>query len=151
MDEKNLKNPRLQEILPQLTKDQLRFIVALQEYPSKDAAAKAIKVKPATVYEWPDIVDEAAKLMALDAVDAAMELRRRNLVKAMGVKAAGLDSLNERVRQAAASEIIEWELGKAGTKLDVTSGGEKIQMPPEQVASRVSQLIELAKARKDGA
>jgi len=115
VDKENRENPtnRLNELLPQLTKDQLRFIVALQEHPTKDAAAKAIRVKASTVYEWPDIVDEAAKLMALDAVNAARDLRRRNLVKAMGVKAAGLDSRNEKIRQKSASEIIEWELGKA--------------------------------------
>ena len=127
MEEKNQENPRLKEILAQLTKDQLRFVVALQEYPSKDAAAKAIGVKPSTVYEWPDIIDEAAKLMAIDALESARELRRRNLIKAMGVKAAGLDSKDEKVRQAAASEIIEWELGKAGGKIDLTSGGERIK------------------------
>ena len=31
----------------------------------------------------------------------------------MAVKVAGLDSENERVRQDAATELIEWELGKA--------------------------------------
>ena len=123
------ENPtnRLSQILPQLTKDQLRFIVALQEYPTKDAAAKAIKVKPATTYEWPDIVDEAARLLALDAVTAAREIRRRNLVKAMSVKAAGLDSKDASLRQKVASEIIEWELGKAATAIDVTSRGEQLK------------------------
>jgi len=123
------ENPinRLSEILPQLTKDQLRFIVALQEYPTKDAAAKAIKIRPSTTYEWPDIVDEAARLLALDAVTAAREIRRRNLVKAMSVKAAGLDSKEPALRQKVASEIIEWELGKAAAAIDVTSKGEKLK------------------------
>ena len=122
-NETNQEKTRLSQILPQLTKEQLRFIVALQEYPSKDAAAKAIKVKPSTVYAWPDIVDEAARLLAEDAVIAAREIRRRNLVKAMGVKAAGLDSKDDSLRQKVASEIIEWELGKAAASLDVTSKG----------------------------
>lgn len=110
------EKPKLTEILKHLTKDQLRFIVALQEYPTKDAAAKAIGVKPATVYDWPPEVDEAARLLALDTLESARELRRRNLVKAMGVKAAGLDSKSEAIRQKAASEIIEWELGQAEQK-----------------------------------
>ena len=125
-DEKNQEKTTLEKILGRLTKDQLRFVVALQEYPTKDAAAKAIRVKPSTTYEWPDIVDEAARLLALDAVESARLLRRRNLIKAMGVKAAGLNSKDERVRQNSATEIIEWELGKAGTKLDVTTGGEPL-------------------------
>ena len=127
-NETNQEKPKLGQILPQLTKEQLRFIVALQEYPSKDAAAKAIKVKPSTVYAWPDIVDEAARLLALDAVESALELRRRNLVKAMGVKAAGLDSKNEPLRQKTASEIIEWELGKAAQAVDMTSGGKAVTL-----------------------
>lgn len=130
MAEENREIPikkRLTEILAQLTKDQLRFVVALQEYPTKDAAAKAIHVKPGTVYEWPDIVDEAAKLLALDALESAKALRARNLVKAMGVKTAGLNSKDERIRQSAATELIEWELGKAQGKTELT-GLEKL--PP---------------------
>jgi hypothetical protein len=125
-EEKQEKPKNLTEILNRLTKDQLRFIVALQEYPSKEDAAKAIKIKPSTAYGWPDYVDEAARLMALDTVQAALELRKRNLVKAMGVKAAGLDSKDERIRQNVATEIIEWETGKAQSKTDITSGGHAL-------------------------
>ena len=145
MREENLEKAtkkRLAEILPQLTKDQLRFIVALQEYPSKDAAAKALKLRPQLTYEWPDIVDEAAKLMALDAVESARELRRRNLIKAMGVKAAGLDSKSEAVRQKAASEIIEWELGKAQAALDLTTKGDKIVFVIESDTDEVPSSAE---------
>lgn len=125
--EKNRENPlKLDTILTQLTKDQLRFIVAMQEYPTKDAAAKAIRISPRTVYEWPPIVDEAARLLALDSLQAARSLRKRNLVKAMGVKAAGLNSKDEKVRQSAATEIIEWELGKAEQRTDITTQGEKL-------------------------
>ena len=126
--EENQEKQKLQKTLAQLTKDQLRFIVALQEHPSKDAAAKAIGVKVATVYNWPaDLIDEAARLMALDVVVSAIELRKRNLIKAVGVKAAGLDSKIEQVRQKAATEIMEWELGKAQERIDLTSLNEKIE------------------------
>ena len=134
------EKPTLTEILKVLTKDQLRFIVALQEHPSKDAAAKAIGVKPATVYDWPPEVDEAARLMALDALESAIELRRRNLIKAMGVKAAGLDSKNEAIRQKVATEIIEWEAGKAGQPIDLTSKGNQVNSV---------QVIEVVKTYKE--
>lgn len=134
------EKPKLTEILKVLTKDQLRFIVALQEHPSKDAAAKAIGVKPATVYDWPPEVDEAARLMALDALESAIELRRRNLIKAMGVKAAGLDSKNEAIRQKVATEIIEWEAGKAGQPIDLTSKGNQVNSV---------QVIEVVKTYKE--
>lgn len=107
------KNRKIQEILAQLTKDQLRVVVALQEHKSKEAAAKAVGIPVKTVYNWGDVIDEAARLVALDAVNATLEIRRGNLAKAMMVKAAGLDSKNEVVRQRTATEIIEWENGKA--------------------------------------
>jgi len=130
--EENQEKQKLQTILAQLTKDQLRLVVALQEHPSKDAAAKAIGVKVATVYNWPsELIDEAARLMALDVANSALELRKRNLIKAMGVKAAGLDSKNEVVRQKVATEIIEGELGKAQERIDHTSGGK--ELPPPQI------------------
>jgi len=111
---------QLDELLKQLSADQIRFIVARQECATDGEAAKAIGVKPDTVYHWPDIVKEAVKLMAGDGVYVARELRRRALPKAMAVKTAGLDSDNEKVRQDAATEIIEWEMGKAEQKTRVS-------------------------------
>lgn len=125
--QENPEKSKLQTILAQLTKDQLRFVVALQDHKTKDAAAKALKIKIDTVYHWDaELIDEAARLMAMDAVNYALELRRMNLNKAIMVKFSGLDSRNEQVRQKAATEIIEWELGKAKNALDVTSGGNTI-------------------------
>ena len=123
--QENQEKSRLQTILTQLTKDQLRFVVALQEHKSKDAAARALKLKPDTVYHWnAELLDEASRLMAIETVGYALEIRRQALAKAMMVKAAGLDSRNEGVRQKTATEIIEWGLGKAAQSLDVTSGGK---------------------------
>lgn len=146
--EENQEKQKLQTILAQLTKDQLRLVVALQEYPSKDAAAKAIGVKVATVYNWDSaLIDEAARLMALDVVQASQDLRKRNLVKAMGVKAAGLDSKNEIVRQKAATEIIEWELGKAKEHVDLSNSDGTLKpetMKPSEIAERVAALLKNA-------
>ena len=115
---------RLSELIGQLSRDQLRYIVALQEYPTKKEAAEAISMKPNTIYKWPAIVEEAAYLMAVEATDSALAIRRKNLVKAMAVKVAGLDSDDEQVRQKSATEIIEGELGKPGQKIDMNSDGK---------------------------
>lgn len=117
---------RLLEILPQLTTNQLRYIVARQECATDGEAAEVIGVKPDTVYRWPEIVKEAARLMAGDGVFVAREMRRRALPKAMAVKVAGLDSNDERLRQNVATELIEWELGTATRKTDVTTDGKPI-------------------------
>lgn len=98
----------------------------MQEYPTTDEAAKAIRLSPKTVYNWkPEVrllIEEAAQIMSANVLEAALEIRRHNLVKAMAVKSAGLDSGNEVVRQKAASEIIEWELGKADQPLTGKDG-----------------------------
>ena len=130
---------RLEEALKQLSKDQLRFVVALQEHSTKMAAARSIRLKPELVYRWPPMVDEAARLLALDSLESARVLRRRNLVKAMGVKAAGLNSKDERIRQNTATEIIEWELGKAQQKTDLTSGNKPL-----------AGVIEIVEHKTDG-
>jgi len=51
--------------------------------------------------------------MARDGIFAAAEIRRRHLTKAMLIKVSGLDSKFEKIKQAVATEIIEWEMGKA--------------------------------------
>lgn len=41
-----------------------------------------------------------------------------------------------------------WNPKKFGTKVDLTTGGEKIVPPPEEAAMRAAALMELAKRRK---
>ena len=129
---------RLLEVLPKLTKDQLRFVVAMQECPTKKEAAEQIEIEPDTVYRWPDIVDDAIKLIALDSTESARVMRKKSLAKAMAVKLAGLDSDDEKVRQTAATEIIEWELGKARQGIEL--GGE---------GGKPIEIVEVIKANED--
>lgn len=109
----NSISERLAEVMRQLTSNQLRFVVAMQECTTKREAAEAIGLEADSVYRWPPVVDEAVKLLALDTVNSARAIRRRALVKAVMVKLAGLDSNDEGTRQKVATEIIEWELGRA--------------------------------------
>ena len=106
----------LGQVVARLTTDQIRFVVARQEFSTDKEAAVEIGIKPDTVYQWKHKgapIDQAVRLMALDGIVVASELRRRNLAKAMAVKVAGLDSIKENTRQGVATEIIEWEMGKA--------------------------------------
>lgn len=141
---------QLGEVLRQLSSDQIRFVVARQECATDKEAAKALRIKPNTVYQWKSRdgvpVDEAVKLMAVDGLIVAQELRRRNLGKAMGVKVAGLDSDDERMRQRAASEIIEWEMGKAIQKIaptDPTGEKEYSGLSNEERVKRIEALLAL--------
>jgi hypothetical protein len=125
MTEKSTSS-ELTDIMNRLTINQRRFVVACMDYPNKNDAAKAIGIQPNTVYKWPEEVDRAIHLLSLDMVSGAKALRLQALAKAMMVKVKGLDSGDERIRQSSATELIEWELGKAQQHTDVTTLGDKI-------------------------
>lgn len=122
----NLSNPEksisdeLERVLESLTLDQVRFVVARQEFSTDKEAAESIGMKPDTVYRWPDAVKDAVRIMALDGLVTARHIRRRSLAKAMLVKVKGLDSDDDNLRQRVATEIIEWEMGKAKQTTEVT-------------------------------
>jgi hypothetical protein len=112
---------QLSEVLKHLSVDQVRYVVARMDYPTKGEAAQAIGLKPDTVYRWNGNVERAVELMALDTVESAKAVRVRNLLKAMAIKVKGLDSDDEKVRQNVATELIEWEMGKALQKQDLSN------------------------------
>jgi len=120
----------LREILKRLSPLQIRFLVARMDTMTDKEAAQAIGIKPQTVGQWKyrdgAPINEALRLMAQDGVVVALHIRRRALAKAMLEKVRGLESKKEHLRQKAATEIIEWELGKAGQPIDMTSGGKPL-------------------------
>ena len=107
----------LDATLAQLSLDQVRFVVARYEHSTDKAAAESVGISPGTVKNWPpeakELIAEAVRLMAMDGLITALHLRRRHLAKAMQIKIAGLDSKDRRLQQQVATEIIEWELGRA--------------------------------------
>lgn len=113
----------------QLTETQWRFVTAMVENPkfTKKEAAEHIGVEANTVYKWPDYVKEAVLLSRQDIHNAALGMRRQAVLKAIAVKLALLDSDDEGIRSKAATEIIEWELGKALQRSDMTSKGEALK------------------------
>lgn len=141
---------RLREALAYLSVDQLRFVAAMQHTASKKEAAELIGLAPNTVYKWPGVVDEAVLLSAQDKEAAAREVSANHLLKAMMVKLKGLDSDDEALRQKVASEIIEWNLGKAIQKQDVTAKIEvddTTGLSPEQRLARVNAYAQAARVR----
>lgn len=116
---------RLKTILHDLSMSQIRFIVSRLESKTDKEACESIGLSHATVRNWSNKsdVDEAVKLLRFDGMATALEIRRRSLAKAMAVKAAGLDSKNESVRQKTATELIEWCLGKATQRTEVAGPG----------------------------
>ena len=127
-NEKMLENINFSDVFNQLSKDQLRFVVAMQECTSKKEAAEKIKLNPNSVYNWPGVVDEAIKLMALDITESARVMRKKALAKAIAVQTALLESDDEKVRLSASKEIIDAELGKAVQPIDVKNKIEIIHI-----------------------
>jgi hypothetical protein len=99
---------------------QIRYVVARAETKTDKEAAEAIGISPVTVKNWDNKadVDEAVRQMHMDGVVTALEIRRRALARAMAVKVGALESDNEKIRQDAATELIEWELGRATQPTD---------------------------------
>ena len=116
---KKSTSERISELMPLLSKDQMRFVIALQDYPTKKEAAEAIGVKPNTAYSWDGLVDEVAGLMTLERIEAARQILHKSVIRAAGVKTAGLDSDNETVRQKVASEVLDRELGAVAQQQDI--------------------------------
>ena len=108
------------ELWNKLTPTQRRFVVAMQEYPTKKEAAEAIGISPQTAYNWNGTVDDAVAFVVNDVALAMLGIIRANAVKAAAVKAAGLDSTDERVAQAASTEIMDRVAGKATQRQEVT-------------------------------
>lgn len=117
----------LEGLIERLTVDQIRFVVARQEHNTDKEAAEDLGISPDTVKSWKrkDIpIDRACALLASDGLIVATNIRRRNLSKAMLVKVTGLDSEDERLRQGVATEIIEWEMGRAKQGVEHSGTGE---------------------------
>ena len=123
----NYGSDELHSVCLQLSVDQLRFITARVNCSTDKEAAQIIGVSPDIVSYWKRKgvpIDEAGKLMALDGVVVAREILRRSVAEAAAVKRAGLQSDDERIKQGAASEILDRELGKPTQKQEISTDGE---------------------------
>lgn len=109
----------LESILAQLSHDQLRYVTVRLQMESKSDAAKAVGLKPNTCSHWPSYVERAVTLISQQQLETARHILEHTLVKAMMVKIAGLDSPKEQTRQAVATEIIEWNLGRPRQQTDL--------------------------------
>ena len=126
--QENYISERLSEILGGLNHNQHRFIVAMMDHPSKKEAAEAIGIVPQTAYRWPKEVEEAVELMRLNIAVGAREMLSKSVAKAALVKVAGLDDDDPKVRQAAATEVLDRILGRPLQKQDVSVTNDSITL-----------------------
>lgn len=105
-----------------LSDSQWRFVTTMLGDPSlsKKEAAELCGLSHNTVYGWGKHVDEAIRMGRESIHAAALARRKQAVLKAISVKTALLDSDDENVRSKAATEIIEWELGRATSRQEIT-------------------------------
>lgn len=128
---------KLRKILRGLTPQQLRFVAVRPHCNSDAEAAIEAGISPSTVWRWPQRVHAAVRLMSGDGMIASHELLRSALPKAAMRKIDALDSLDERIQQAAATEILDRFHGKPTQKNEVSApGGGPVQLVVEYVNKR---------------
>lgn len=112
---------RFTEILALLTRNQRKYVVVVGDYASKREAAEAVGLSASTVYHWSPLVDEALEVLQQDLLSGAQEELRSSVAKAALVKTEGLGLEDARLRQSAASEILDRVLGKASARPEVSA------------------------------
>ena len=155
---KTTDNLHTDDIFALLSDNQWRFVTAMVDNPSfsKKEAAEHIGLLPDTVYRWGNIVNEAVEKAREDVHEAALSMRKRAVLKALRVKISLLDSEEESIRSKAATEIIEWELGKSTQPTELTgkNGGaietKDVSLDDDTRLERIASLLDKARARRDG-
>ena len=130
-------NPQLWvKLYGRMTPNQREFMVVLSESPTLTACINKIAertgVKRETIYNrwrsWPETICEAviygSKALYDEPVSAATAIKKAYLTKAALVKVSGLDSEDEKIRQGVATELLEWEYGRAGVRVTSEADSE---------------------------
>jgi len=117
--------------LNQLTDLRLDYVMARSRVNSDAQGIRESGVNKTTFYSWGEEernkLNDIAQKLKRDTALKALTIIQNAAEEAAKVKVAGLKERDPRVRQAAATEILDRGVGKAADKLDVTSQGEKIK------------------------
>jgi len=119
----------ISQLMDDMTDGEIRLASAQSEGATRTDGAKAIGKSINTVKKW-DLskVDRMVTLMVQHRIETALIQRERLLSRAVAVKAKGLEDPDPKIRQRVATEIIDWNLGRAGqTKSIQHSGTVKVE------------------------
>lgn len=100
--------------LPNFTRIQWRFIAARLKTRTDKEAAESIGIRPKIPTQWSNKPEINAYLLKVqqDAAKKAEQLLEAHLFEAAMVKVSALQSEDEKIRQSAATEILDRNLGK---------------------------------------
>lgn len=119
----NYGTSQFEDIVSQLTVDQLRFVTARLNESTDKAAAEAVGVSPDTVTYWKRSgvpIDDAVKLLAFDGIVLAFEILRKSVAEAAAIKRAGMRSDDERIQQSSSSEIMDRVMGRPTQRQEIS-------------------------------
>jgi hypothetical protein len=115
----------------QLSDLRLDYVMARSRVTSDAQGIRESGVNKTTFYSWSEEernkLNDIAQRLKRDTALKALTIIQNAAEEAAKVKVAGLKSRDERVKQGVATEILDRGVGKVTDKVDVTSGGEKIQ------------------------
>jgi hypothetical protein len=122
---------QLDDLLVLLSADQLKYIEARVRLGTDIAVGRewGKKQPSAAINNWkksrePKLLKKIINWLQLEKTAAAEEVLRRHLLKAVNVKTGGLDSVDERLRQAAATEILDRTMGKPMQRVEQKTQAE---------------------------
>jgi heptaprenylglyceryl phosphate synthase len=133
----------LRDYLEQLKDSRLDYVMARSKCNSDSEAYRQAGISKPVFYRW--LPEEREKLN-----DLAQRVKRETATRALMVlqdaaeqaalvKTKGLESRDERVKQAVATEILDRTVGKPATSLEVSGkNGEKIQVEVVYTQNSVS-------------
>ena len=113
-------NVLFESLWRKLTRAQRLFVVEFPSYKTKKDCAEALDLNPKSVYNWPGSVWKAVELYEDSAVEGASSVLKESVTKAALIKAAGLDSADERIQQMTATEILDRYFGKPKQRTEHT-------------------------------
>ena len=120
----------LQAVLNKLEDNRLDYVRARSMVNSDSQACKDAGIARATYYTWPaeerEKLNELAQQLKRATVARAILVIQEAAEEAARVKVEGLKDRDKRIRQAAATEILDRNVGKPKQGIDLTSGGDQI-------------------------
>lgn len=122
----------LRALLDNLKDKRLDYVMARSRCNSDTAALKECGISRSAFYAWPEeernSLSEIAQRVKREAATRALMILQDAAEEAAKVKVNGLTDRDHRIQQSASTEILDRTVGKAADKLDVTSGGDKINI-----------------------
>jgi len=117
------ETPRITNDIPEATTpEQAKWVLWRLVTKTDQEAAKKIGVHPSTVSKWENKAELDAAVLRLLAspTEAVLAILHDAAIEATRVKVEGLKSRSENVRQRAATEILDRNIGKPTQRQEIT-------------------------------